>query len=837
MKRLLLILGFIALITFANAQNVAISDNDTYTAHSSAMLDVSSVTKGLLVPRMTTTQRNAIVAPETGLLVFDTNDNIFYFYNGTVWINLTLDNDWTVSGSDMYSNVGGNVGIGTTAPTGRLTIQGGGVNSLFFEYGGNFDAHMGLVGYDLEIFSADDMRLRINEQNSAGTFEIIDQYNANSLLKIMNNGNVGIGTTTPGRKLIVKGSTVDDTEAIFAVQNQNGDTVFAVYNEGVRIWVDDDGGTKANGSRGGFAVGGFSPSKAGFTNEYLRVTPDSVRVYIDDDFVGSKATGNRGGFAVGGFSPSKGMATDNYLFVQDDSTRVYVADSLEGFGVENIEAADDQRIMRLNTENYFIGHESGVNTTPGAGWAGKYNTFFGYKAGAGNTDGYKNVFIGYLSGLNNTGGDGNTFLGEESGLYNTDGFWNVFLGQYAGRANTTGNVNIMIGQNSGSSNQTGDGNVCIGENANHQDSDGDENVYVGKRAGMEVNGNYNVMIGSEAGGANYMGAGPSVSNCIFIGRQAGFSPAAGSNNILIGNESDIGASNCILLGNELTSTTSSILKIDESNDVNPLIYGNFSANKLKVNGYLGAQVYPSTALHVERNLNASATPTNHVALIKNTSTGTSPDVLALQVGYTGTATSAINFITFYKGDGTGIGSIEGNGSGGVTYKSGSADFAEYLLKVNSNEQIEENEVVGVYNGKITKNTKGADRVMVITDRPIVLGNDPGEDNIKDYEKVAFLGQVPVIVVGKVSEGDYILASGNEDGTAIAKKKENISVEDISDIIGVAWEKKDNSEKGHVLTSIGIDNYKIPVQKLIEENQEQQEIINSLIERIEKLENK
>ena len=104
----------------------------------------------------------------------------------------------------------------------------------------------------------------------------------------------------------------------------------------MRIWVDDNGGTKANGSRGGFAVGGFSPTKAGFTNEYLRVTPDSVRVYIDDDYVPAKANGSRGGFAVGGFSPTKGTPTDNYLFVQDDSTRIYTGDVTAGFGVKNI---------------------------------------------------------------------------------------------------------------------------------------------------------------------------------------------------------------------------------------------------------------------------------------------------------------------------------------------------------------------------------------------------------------------------------------------------------------------------------------------------------------------
>lgn len=55
----------------------------------SAMLDISSTTSGLLIPRMTDTQRSAIAAPATGLLVFQTNGSSgFYFYNGSSWIRL-----------------------------------------------------------------------------------------------------------------------------------------------------------------------------------------------------------------------------------------------------------------------------------------------------------------------------------------------------------------------------------------------------------------------------------------------------------------------------------------------------------------------------------------------------------------------------------------------------------------------------------------------------------------------------------------------------------------------------------------------------------------------------
>ena len=52
----------------------------------SAMLDVSSINGGVLVPRMTRTQRDAISSPATGLMVFQTTDTTgFYYYNGSSW--------------------------------------------------------------------------------------------------------------------------------------------------------------------------------------------------------------------------------------------------------------------------------------------------------------------------------------------------------------------------------------------------------------------------------------------------------------------------------------------------------------------------------------------------------------------------------------------------------------------------------------------------------------------------------------------------------------------------------------------------------------------------------
>lgn len=115
-----------AIATFVNAQSVGVN---TPNPHSSAILDVSSTTKGMLVPRMTTAQRTAIAAPALGLLVFDTDLKQFVFSADTGWVKIPVGNpgtgSWTVNGENQYSALTGNVGIGADSATNKLHVVGG----------------------------------------------------------------------------------------------------------------------------------------------------------------------------------------------------------------------------------------------------------------------------------------------------------------------------------------------------------------------------------------------------------------------------------------------------------------------------------------------------------------------------------------------------------------------------------------------------------------------------------------------------------------------------------------------------------------------------------------
>ena len=82
MKKVFYLFSALLFITRANAQSVGIG---TASPNANAALDVTSTTQGLLPPRMTTIQRDAITSPPAGLVIYNTTISAFQCYNGTAW--------------------------------------------------------------------------------------------------------------------------------------------------------------------------------------------------------------------------------------------------------------------------------------------------------------------------------------------------------------------------------------------------------------------------------------------------------------------------------------------------------------------------------------------------------------------------------------------------------------------------------------------------------------------------------------------------------------------------------------------------------------------------------
>ena len=170
--------------------------------------------------------------------------------------------------------------------------------------------------------------------------------------------------------------------------------------------------------------------------------------------------------------------------------------------------------------------------------------------------------------------------------------------------------------------------------------------------------------------------------------------------------------------------------------------------------------------------------------------------------------SDYDYITFSVGSTSSesniLGTIEGNVAGdGVRFKTGGADYAEYLEKIDVSESIERGDIVGVFDGKISKLTKGAQQVMVHSSGAAVAGNWPGDDQMK-YELISFFGQVYVKVVGQVNKGDYIVPSNRNDGTGIAVDEDQLTLAQKQMIVGRAWGSSNDHNEKLVLCAVGLN---------------------------------
>ena len=101
---------FLLMYNFSLAQVGINTDNSSPDA--SSMLDIKSTTSGLLIPRMSAIDRDNISSPATGLMVYVTDDNNFYYYDGTNWTGIQNSaNTWLLNGN---AGTSGSEFLGTT---------------------------------------------------------------------------------------------------------------------------------------------------------------------------------------------------------------------------------------------------------------------------------------------------------------------------------------------------------------------------------------------------------------------------------------------------------------------------------------------------------------------------------------------------------------------------------------------------------------------------------------------------------------------------------------------------------------------------------------------------
>jgi hypothetical protein len=444
----------------------------------------------------------------------------------------------------MVVDQNGNVGIGTTTPGAALSlgIRATGTRPFYLYENGNLVRGMGIdlagIGFETDIFGVESSTsqggVAIGKMSSDGNFNFTPQ------MYVRNDGNVGIGTTSPDVKLDVWGNSIRLVKAGITAYQQfidnNGYLNFGVDNNigtSSRLTIRQDNGNVGIGttnpadklhilapSNGGVVIDEVNWAstarilfREGGSNAYgasinYDAGTDHMNLMAIDNSVsrlGISIARVNGNVGVGTTSPSARMVVQGSASAAATEPLFQVKDK-DGFPVFTV-YQDSVRIVvkdgpgKVDSKGALVvsGRTGSKTPTPTNDylritpdktriWTDDAAQGFAAENINGTAKEYytkvtpDNSFIGLLAGYQNTGSS-NVFIGGGSGKQATvgGGGMNVCIGRNAGNqdgSNKIGAGNIYIGQQAGE-NATGTGNIFIGVLAGANTTDGDQLIITG----------------------------------------------------------------------------------------------------------------------------------------------------------------------------------------------------------------------------------------------------------------------------------------------------------------------------------------------------------------------
>jgi hypothetical protein len=518
----------------------------TTTPNSSSLLEIKSTTKGLLIPRMTQAQRNAITSPAKGLLIYQTdNTHGFYYYDGTAWKAISTTEAWKKNGTSIYYN-SGKVGVGISAPAYKLDVSG----DINISSGSVFRINGKQTLYDdapnQNMFVGDNAGIALNggyNNTGVGALSLNKNTNgnyntavgANSLLvntsgssntavgeKAMYSNTTGYYNAAFGSGALYKNTTANNNTAIglqSLYNNKSPDNTAVGYQaaysntSGLYITAVGKQSLYSNTTGGGNTAVGYLCAYSNTTGASITATGYQA---LNANTTGSYNTAN-GTLSLlkntTGFNNTGiGFSALNLNTTGAYNTAVGCTALLKNVGSSN--TAVGEKAMQENTAggaNSAFGSGALQNNQVGTfnvaiGFQSLYNYKYSFNTALGyqslysatqNTSG-GNTAIGYQALYYTNGGEDNTAVGSGAGYNNTSGAVNIFLGMDAGYNNTAGSYNVYVGQNAGLDNTTGSYNSNIGYGAGQYNQTGSKNSCFGYLAGQNNKGDNNTFIGYEA---------------------------------------------------------------------------------------------------------------------------------------------------------------------------------------------------------------------------------------------------------------------------------------------------------------------------------------------------
>lgn len=606
MKQISLFLIAAILVLQNLSAQVAINTNGS-DPDPSAMLDIRSINKGVLIPRMTTTQRNAIGTSQSGLLVYDTDTESFWYYNGQLasWSELgtasggavDLD-DLTDARSDESSLfVGGNSGtsddgsnhntsVGLSSMTGVVSGTYNtalGHSALFMNNAGGSNTAVGVSALGANQGS-NNTAVGRNAGSGGGPFPAFSGC-------VMLGYQAGQNNTASNKLYIDNSSTATPLIGGDFEENRvdiNGTLKITGGNPGAgKVLQSDANGlaTWANVSVGGAAA----------INDLADATTTTTDVFLGDDS-GLNNTGSNFNTAIGIQSLSENTTGQNntstgFGAMQNNTSGTY--NTANGFW-----ALQNNTTGQSNTA---IGKESLLSNTTRSNL-----TAVGYQAlywnGTGQsllTDATDNTAVGSKSMYANTTGYQNASLGSEALTSNSTGYGNTSLGAFAMHDNTTGKQNTASGAYALNKNTTAEGNSAFGYKAGYSITSGKYNSAFGLQALYSTTtGEYNTTTGFGGLFLNQTGTENTA-----LGYKALYSNVAGNENTAIGSRAGyhaLGSGN-VFIGRYAgyDEEGSNRLYIDNSSTANPLVFGDFSENWVNIGGKLSVNTGSAPTAELE----------------------------------------------------------------------------------------------------------------------------------------------------------------------------------------------------------------------------------------------
>ena len=437
--------------------------------NASALLDLTSITKGFLPPRMNAVQRAAIVSPTAGLLVYQTDGTAgLYQFDGTVWAQV---------GGAGVSSISGTLPVtvtGTSTPVISMAKATGSVDGY-------------LSAADFTTFAAKGSGTVTSVTGSGGTTGLtlgggpITSSGTLTIGGTLNVANGGTGATTLTG--YVKGTGTGALTASSTITGSDISGTVAIAN----------GGTGQASATA--ALNALLPSQTGNSGLFLTTNGSGT--------VSWSAAGGGGGWNQT-LPKASGAGASAILVTNEDSS---TSQFLHAFSSTNGTAGN----------NLFLGTSAG-NFTLGSGSTG--NTGIGSLALAGLTSGTDNVGVGTNALPSLLNGTGNVSVGKDSGTQLSVGSYNVALGLQALQRSGAGvTANVGLGYQA-LRYIAGDENIGIGSGAmNLSGITGTGNIALGSGTGNSLSyapgGSYNIFIGYQADAGI-----PDGNNQIAIGRGA-----------------------------------------------------------------------------------------------------------------------------------------------------------------------------------------------------------------------------------------------------------------------------------------------------------------------------